>query len=173
MTAKPVARRLFIPLGTRLTVPVVLLVAAVATGAYFGVVKTSRVTALRSKEVAADMVVKLTSLSVMPAVVFGDEVEIKRAVDDLARNPEVTDVELICELRAAEVRVTSDLGPEPIKAKIAEAETAKVHTMLVIGGRDVEAGNVSVRLHGKGNVGAKPKGEVVAEILGAIKERRA
>ena len=28
---------------------------------------------------------------------------------------------------------------------------AKVHTMLVIGARDMEAGNVSVRLHGKGN----------------------
>jgi len=45
--------------------------------------------------------------------------------------------------------------------------------MLVIGGRDMEAGNVSVRLHGKGNIGAKPKGEVVAEILASIKERLA
>ncbi len=45
--------------------------------------------------------------------------------------------------------------------------------MLVISGRDVEAGNVSVCLHGKGNVGAKAKGEVVAEILAAIKQRRA
>jgi threonyl-tRNA synthetase len=45
--------------------------------------------------------------------------------------------------------------------------------MLVIGGRDVEAGAVSVRLHGQGNIGAKPKGEVVADILAAIKERRA
>jgi len=45
--------------------------------------------------------------------------------------------------------------------------------MLVIGGRDVEAGNVSVRLHGKGNVGAKAKAEVIAEILASIRERRA
>ncbi len=44
--------------------------------------------------------------------------------------------------------------------------------MLVIGGRDMDAGNVSVRLHGKGNIGAKPKGEVVAEILACIKERQ-
>ncbi len=43
--------------------------------------------------------------------------------------------------------------------------------MLVIGGRDVEAGNISVRLHGKGNVGAKAKAEVIAEILAAIKNR--
>jgi threonyl-tRNA synthetase len=80
--------------------------------------------------------------------------------------------EIIQQLRAEQVRVESDLGPDPIKAKIAEAEKARVHTMLVIGGRDVDAGNVSVRLHSKGPQGAKPKGEVVAEILAAIKERR-
>jgi threonyl-tRNA synthetase len=48
----------------------------------------------------------------------------------------------------------------------------KVHTMLVIGGRDMDAGNVSVRPHGKGNIGAKPKGEVITDILQTIKERR-
>jgi threonyl-tRNA synthetase len=77
------------------------------------------------------------------------------------------------ELRANFIRCETDFRPDPIKAKIAEAEQAKVHTMLVIGGRDMEAGAVSVRLHRKGNVGAKPKGEVVADILTAIKERRA
>ncbi|HEX2871680.1 MAG TPA: ATP-binding protein [Polyangiaceae bacterium] len=90
----PAPRKLFIRLGTRLTVPVVLLVAAVAVGAYFGLVRTFRTTALRSKEAAADMVVKLTTIAVMPAVVFGDEVEMQRAVDALAKNEEVTDVEL-------------------------------------------------------------------------------
>jgi threonyl-tRNA synthetase len=79
--------------------------------------------------------------------------------------------EIASELHRNEVRVQTDFSPDPIKAKIAEAEKAKVHTMLVIGGRDVEAGNVSLRLHGKGNVGAKPKAEVVAEILAGIKER--
>ena len=66
----------------------------------------------------------------------------------------------------------SDFSATPFKAKIANAEQLRVHTMLVIGGRDMEAGAVSVRLHGKGNLGAKPKAEVVAEILSAIKERR-
>ena len=80
--------------------------------------------------------------------------------------------EIIRQLRHEQVRVESDLGPDPIKAKIAEAEKAKVHAMLVIGGRDMEAGNVSVRLHGKGNVGAKPKAEVIAEILASIRDRR-
>ena len=60
-----------------------------------------------------------------------------------------------------------------MKAKIADAEKLRVHTMLVIGGRDMEAGAVSIRLHGKGNVGAKPKAEAIAEIIAAIKERRA
>jgi threonyl-tRNA synthetase len=78
---------------------------------------------------------------------------------------------IVGELRANFVRCEADFGTDPIKAKIAEAEKAKVHTMLVIGGRDMDAGNVSVRLHGKGNIGAKPKGEVVAEILRTIRER--
>jgi threonyl-tRNA synthetase len=77
------------------------------------------------------------------------------------------------ELRASEVRCSIDVGTDNMKGKIADAEKAKVHTMLVIGNRDLEAGNVSVRLHGKGNVGAKPRAEVVADILAAIKERRA
>jgi threonyl-tRNA synthetase len=37
----------------------------------------------------------------------------------------------------------------------------------------MEANAVSVRIHGKGNLGAKPRIEVVADILAAIKERRA
>jgi threonyl-tRNA synthetase len=80
---------------------------------------------------------------------------------------------IVDELRGNFVRCESDFRNDPIKAKIAEAEQAKVHTMLVIGGRDMDAGAVSVRLHGKGNVGAKPKAEVVADILQSIRERRA
>ena len=76
------------------------------------------------------------------------------------------------ELRGNFVRVVNDFGTDPVKAKIANAERAKVHTMLVIGGRDMEADNVSVRLHSKGPQGAKPKAEVVADILASIKERR-
>ena len=37
----------------------------------------------------------------------------------------------------------------------------------------MEAGNVSVRLHHGGPQGAKPKAEVVADILADIKERKA
>jgi threonyl-tRNA synthetase len=80
---------------------------------------------------------------------------------------------IVNELRAGFVRVDADFSTNKINGKIQDAEKARVHTMLVIGSRDMEAGHVSLRLHGKGNLGAKPKGEVVADILAAIKERRA
>ena len=60
-----------------------------------------------------------------------------------------------------------------MKAKISAAEQMKVHTMLVIGNRDMEANAISLRVHGKGNLGAKPRAEVVADLLATIKERRA
>jgi threonyl-tRNA synthetase len=80
---------------------------------------------------------------------------------------------IVAELRANMVRVDSDFSATPFKAKISNAEQLRVHTMLIIGGRDMEAGQVSVRLHHGGPQGAKPKAEVVADILASIKERRA
>ena len=79
---------------------------------------------------------------------------------------------IVNELRANMVRADADFSATPFKAKIANAEQLRVHTMLVIGGRDMEAGAVSVRLHHGGQQGAKPKTEVIAEILAGIKERR-
>jgi threonyl-tRNA synthetase len=79
---------------------------------------------------------------------------------------------IVNELRANMVRVDADFSATPFKAKIADAEQQRVHTMLVIGPRDVEAGAVSVRLHHGGPQGAKPKADVIATILAAIKERR-
>jgi threonyl-tRNA synthetase len=78
---------------------------------------------------------------------------------------------ILSKLRAGMVRAEADFGSEPVKAKIAAAEKARVHTMLVIGHRDVENGQVSVRLHGQGNVGAKPASEVVADIMEKIRLR--
>ena len=77
------------------------------------------------------------------------------------------------ELCTHQVRAELDDSSDHIKAKIANAEQMKVHTMLVIGNRDMEANAVSVRVHGQGNLGAKPRDEVIAGLLLAIKERRA
>ncbi|HEU5245512.1 MAG TPA: threonine--tRNA ligase, partial [Candidatus Udaeobacter sp.] len=76
-------------------------------------------------------------------------------------------------LRAHQVRAELDDSSDKINGKIQRAEQMKVHTMFVIGKRDMDAGAVSVRVHGKGNLGAKPRTEAIAEILHAIKERRA
>jgi threonyl-tRNA synthetase len=80
---------------------------------------------------------------------------------------------IVAELRANMVRVDADFSATPFKAKIADAEKLRVHTMLIIGGKDMEAGAVSVRLHHGGPQGAKPKAEVIADILASIRERRA
>jgi threonyl-tRNA synthetase len=78
---------------------------------------------------------------------------------------------ILNELRAHQVRAEIDTSNDNINGKIQHAEQMKVHTMFVIGKRDLEADAVSVRVHGKGNLGAKPRAEVVAEILASIKER--
>jgi hypothetical protein len=61
------------------------------------------------------------------------------------------------ELGANVVRVDSDFSAAHSKAKIAYEEQSRVQTMLAIGGRDMEAGAASVRLHHDGPQGAKPK----------------
>jgi threonyl-tRNA synthetase len=76
------------------------------------------------------------------------------------------------ELRSHQVRAVLDDSTDKINGKIQRAEQMKVHTMLVLGKRDLEAKAVSVRIHGKGNLGARPREEAIAEILGAIAARK-
>ena len=80
---------------------------------------------------------------------------------------------ILNELRAHQVRAEIEKSTDQINGKIQRAEQMKVHTMFVIGKRDMEADAVSVRIHGKGNLGAKPRAEAIAELLSSIKERRA
>ncbi|MBO7653823.1 MAG: threonine--tRNA ligase [Kiritimatiellae bacterium] len=58
------------------------------------------------------------------------------------------------ELLAADVRVKIDVENEKLGAKIRRAQLEKVPFMLVVGGRDEEAGKVSVRSREKGDLGA-------------------
>jgi threonyl-tRNA synthetase len=80
---------------------------------------------------------------------------------------------ILKELRADQVRAEIDESSDKINGKIQRAEQMKVHTMFVIGKRDMDANAVSVRVHGKGNLGAKPRAEAIADILRSIKERLA
>ncbi len=75
------------------------------------------------------------------------------------------------ELRAQGVRVEIDRSADKINGKIQNAEREKVHTMLVVGQREMGQDQVAVRLHGKGQAGTKPRAEVIAGILEAIKQR--
>ena len=80
--------------------------------------------------------------------------------------------EVVSELRKHEDRVNLDTTSDKIGARIRRAETEKVHTILLVGQREQEAGNLAVREHGKGDLGAKPKAEVISDLLERIKTRQ-
>ena len=80
---------------------------------------------------------------------------------------------IVQELRQSFVRAEGDYSADKINGKVQQAEQSKVHTMLVVGPRDMDAGAISVRVHGKGNQGVKPRGEVIADLLLSIRDRRA
>ena len=80
--------------------------------------------------------------------------------------------EVFSELRKNMVRVSLDTTSDKIGSRIRRAETEKVHTILLVGQREQEAGNLAVREHGKGDLGAKPKAEVISDLLKRIKTRQ-
>jgi threonyl-tRNA synthetase len=80
---------------------------------------------------------------------------------------------ILDELRSHQVRAEIDTSTDKINGKILRAEQMKVHTMFVVGKRDMEAKAISVRLHGKGNLGARPRDEVISKLLEQIKMRAA
>jgi len=80
---------------------------------------------------------------------------------------------ILKELRAHQVRAEIDISTDKINGKIQRAEQMKVHTMFVIGKRDMEAKVISVRVHGKGNLGSRPRDEVISTLLEQIKTRAA
>ncbi len=76
------------------------------------------------------------------------------------------------ELFEAGVRVEVDERNEKIGAKIRDAELLKVPYMLVVGRRDQEAGTVSVRHRGDGDLGASPRAGFTEKILAEIQSRQ-
>lgn len=78
------------------------------------------------------------------------------------------------------IRLSTEVGTNPINsdesragAQIQDPERLRVHTRLVIGGRDLETRAMSVRRHHGDQQGARPKAEVIAGRLMSIKEREA
>ena len=68
------------------------------------------------------------------------------------------------DFREREIRVTVDRRQEKIGAKIRDAQMAKVPYMLILGGREVEQGTVSVRSRSAGDLGAMTREEFIARL---------
>jgi threonyl-tRNA synthetase len=74
-------------------------------------------------------------------------------------------------LRAAGLRVEVDDRTESVGRKIRDAELRKVPYMLIVGDREAQAGEVSVREHRRGDTGAAPVGEVAERLRREAAER--
>ena len=77
----------------------------------------------------------------------------------------------LASLKAAGIRADVDLRDEKLGAKIRDAELQKVPYMLVVGPRDAEAGTVSVRRKGEGDLGAMPLAAFLDRIGRDVREK--
>jgi len=75
-------------------------------------------------------------------------------------------------LKKSDIRAEIDDRQEKIGKKIRDTEMARVPYMLVVGEKEMNEGLVSIRRQGKGDSGAKPVNEFIADISAEIKDRR-
>jgi len=78
---------------------------------------------------------------------------------------------LCSQLRGLGIRAEVDASNDKIGGKIRDAETDKVHAMLILGGKEIEAGTVSVRIHGKADQGSHPWDLVKNALVESIRNR--
>jgi threonyl-tRNA synthetase len=76
------------------------------------------------------------------------------------------------QLKDAGFRVHLDDRNEKLQAKIRDAQIEKIPYMLILGGKEVEAGTVSVRDRSKGDLGPRPVDQFIADLRAEIAERR-
>jgi len=74
--------------------------------------------------------------------------------------------------KALGLRAELDARNESLKAKIREAQLAKVPYMLVIGDREAEAGTVSVRHRHRGDLGVQPLEGFLQTLAAEVKDRQ-
>ncbi|MFN2369518.1 MAG: threonine--tRNA ligase [Candidatus Krumholzibacteriia bacterium] len=79
--------------------------------------------------------------------------------------------QVAADLRARGLRAEADVRDEKIGFKIREAEVMRVPWMLVVGGREAEAGEVAVRRRHGGDGGTLGVQAVAQELLDAIKAK--
>src|SRR5690348_612152 len=76
------------------------------------------------------------------------------------------------QLKDAGFRVHLDDRNEKLQAKIRDAQLEKVPYMLILGGKEAEAGTVSVRHRSKGDLGPRPVAQFIEDLKAEIDERR-
>ena len=81
-------------------------------------------------------------------------------------------LEAAAQAKAMGLRAELDLRNESLKAKIREAQLAKVPYMLVIGDREAEAGTVSVRHRHRGDLGVQPLADFLASLATEVRDRQ-
>ena len=72
--------------------------------------------------------------------------------------------QVVAKLVAAGFRAQPDDRNEKLQARIRDAELQKIPYMAVVGGKEAKNGSVSVRHHGKGNLGPRPLDQFVADL---------
>jgi threonyl-tRNA synthetase len=75
------------------------------------------------------------------------------------------------QLKDAGIRVHLDDRNEKLQAKIRDAQLQKIPYMLVLGGKEAEAGTVSVRHRTKGDLGPRPLDQFLADLRQEIDTR--
>ena len=79
--------------------------------------------------------------------------------------------ELLGQLQAAGVRASLDAHSDKLGAKIRRAELEKVPYTLILGGKEAEAGAVSVRSRARGDEGVMPFAQFAEQVQAEIRQR--
>ncbi|CQR54525.1 threonine--tRNA ligase [Paenibacillus sonchi] len=91
-------------------------------------------------------------------------IPVSSAFDDYAKDVEA-------KLLASGIRAEVDLRNEKMGYKIREAQLEKLPYMFVVGENEMNAGSVSIRKRGEGDIGAQPLQEVIATLVKEVAER--
>jgi threonyl-tRNA synthetase len=74
-------------------------------------------------------------------------------------------------LKEAGFRAHLDDRNEKLQAKIRDAQMQKIPYMLIVGGKEAEAGTVSVRHQSKGDLGPRPLAEFISDLRKQVETR--
>jgi threonyl-tRNA synthetase len=75
------------------------------------------------------------------------------------------------QIKDAGFRVHLDDRNEKLQAKIRDAQLEKIPYMLILGGKEAEAGTVSVRHRAKGDLGPRPLEKFIEDLRLEVSSR--